>query len=177
MARSDTKTRIQRVARELFIAQGVQQTSLQDIADRLGITKPALYYHFASREELVRSIVEPMMREGEAFIAEQEAAGPADPAELLAAYFDLHYRHREVVTLMIRELPALADLGMVDMIFQWRERLAVLLVGPSPALERQIGATVALGGLADCAVQFAHLAAEEVRPAAVASAVAALGTA
>jgi AcrR family transcriptional regulator len=43
-----------RVARELFAQRGVQRTSLQDIADRLGITKPALYYHFSSREELGR---------------------------------------------------------------------------------------------------------------------------
>ena len=49
MARGDTRERIQQVARELFVAQGVQATSLQDIANELGITKPALYYHFASR--------------------------------------------------------------------------------------------------------------------------------
>ena len=48
---SETRQRIQDVARELFAEKGVQRTSLQDIADRLGITKPALYYHFGSREE------------------------------------------------------------------------------------------------------------------------------
>jgi AcrR family transcriptional regulator len=68
---SDTRQRIQDVARELFAARGVQRTSLQDIADRLGLTKPALYYHFASREELVRSIVAPLLEEGEQFIASQ----------------------------------------------------------------------------------------------------------
>ncbi|EUA50958.1 bacterial regulatory s, tetR family protein [Mycobacterium xenopi 3993] len=70
--RSDTRERIQDVARELFLQQGVQRTSLQDIADKLGITKPALYYHFASREELIRSIVQPLIDEGEQFIAERE---------------------------------------------------------------------------------------------------------
>jgi AcrR family transcriptional regulator len=71
--RSDTRERIQDVARELFAQQGVQRTSLQDIADKLGITKPALYYHFSSREELVRSIVQPLIDDGEQFVAEQEA--------------------------------------------------------------------------------------------------------
>ena len=56
---SDTRQRIQDVAKELFTVKGVQRTSLQDIAARLGITKPALYYHFGSREELVRSILAP----------------------------------------------------------------------------------------------------------------------
>ena len=57
---SETRQRIQNVARELFTQKGVQRTSLQDIADRLGMTKPALYYHFDSREELVRSILQPL---------------------------------------------------------------------------------------------------------------------
>ena len=64
-ARPDTKARIQAVARELFVEQGVQNTSLQQIADRLGITKPALYYHFASRDELVSSIIQPLLDEEE----------------------------------------------------------------------------------------------------------------
>ena len=69
---SDTRHRIQEVARELFTQKGVQRTSLQDIADRLGITKPALYYHFRSREDLVRSILPPLLDEGEEFVAGQE---------------------------------------------------------------------------------------------------------
>jgi AcrR family transcriptional regulator len=58
---SETRQRIQDVAREIFAEKGVQRTSLQDIAGRLGITKPALYYHFRSREDLVRSILQPMI--------------------------------------------------------------------------------------------------------------------
>lgn len=81
--RSGTRERIQDVARELFVRQGVQRTSLQDIADRLGITKPALYYHFSSREELVRSILEPLIEEGERFITEHEKRRDADARELL----------------------------------------------------------------------------------------------
>jgi AcrR family transcriptional regulator len=45
---ADTKQRILDVARELFATQGVQKASLREIADRLGISKPALYYHFSS---------------------------------------------------------------------------------------------------------------------------------
>ena len=74
---SDTKQRILDVARDLFTTQGVQRTSLQDIADRLGITKPALYYHFPSRDDLVRSIVQPMLDDGEKFLLAQEARGDA----------------------------------------------------------------------------------------------------
>ncbi|MFC7583086.1 TetR/AcrR family transcriptional regulator [Nonomuraea antimicrobica] len=75
---SDTKARIQEVARELFAEQGVQNTSLRQISERLGITKPALYYHFSSRDDLVRSIVRPMVDDLERFVDERGPGG--DPA-------------------------------------------------------------------------------------------------
>jgi AcrR family transcriptional regulator len=52
----DTRTRIQRVALELFTEQGYEATSLREIAERLGVTKAALYYHFRSKEEIVQSL-------------------------------------------------------------------------------------------------------------------------
>lgn len=55
--RGDTRTRIQEVAFELFAEQGYEKTSLREIADRLGVTKAALYYHFKSKDEIVTSIV------------------------------------------------------------------------------------------------------------------------
>jgi AcrR family transcriptional regulator len=56
---TDTRDRIQDVARELFVEQGYEGTSLREIADRLDITKAALYYHFHSKEALLRSLLEP----------------------------------------------------------------------------------------------------------------------
>ncbi|MFI6291786.1 TetR/AcrR family transcriptional regulator [Nonomuraea sp. NPDC050790] len=176
MARpGDTKSRIQAVARELFLAKGVQKTSLQDIADRLGITKPALYYHFSSREELVRSIIEPLFQDGEAYVSRLEARTELDAVELLREYFDYHRRHREIVMLLLRESVALDDLGLVDWAFSSRDRLAVLLVGENPTLDQAARATIALGGVADCAVQFENEPAELVRAAAVRAACDALG--
>lgn len=173
--KSDTKARAQAVARELFLRQGVRRTSLQEIADRLGVTKPALYYHFASREELVRSIVQPLIDDGDAFVAEAEAKPVDDVRALLEGYFDFQFRHREVVSLMVRELVALADLGLVDRVVDWRTRLAVLLVGENPPLADSARAVVALGGLADCVLVFADQPVEQARAASVDAALAALG--
>ncbi|HWS92867.1 MAG TPA: TetR/AcrR family transcriptional regulator, partial [Mycobacterium sp.] len=121
--RSDTRERIQEVARELFVQRGVQRTSLQDIADKLGITKPALYYHFPSREDLVRSILVPLIDEGEQFVEDQESRGDTDARELLEGYFDFHYRHRQDMVLVLAELTMLADLGLIDKVLAWRDRL------------------------------------------------------
>lgn len=171
---SDTKARIQAAARELFGQKGVQQTSLREIADRLGITKPALYYHFDSREALVRSIVEPMVADMDAFVAEREAAG-AEPRGLLADYFDLLHRHREVLTMLVRDLSTLGELDLTERMFAWRRRLIALLLGPEPSLAAQTRAVVAIGGMSDCAVAFGDAPAAAIKAAAVEAACAALG--
>jgi AcrR family transcriptional regulator len=53
----DTRARIQQVALNLFTEQGYEKTSLREIAEHLGVTKAALYYHFKSKEELFESFI------------------------------------------------------------------------------------------------------------------------
>lgn len=171
---SDTKARIQAVARELFARQGVQQTSLREIADRLGITKPALYYHFDSREALVHSIVLPLIDDMDAFVAERERVATHDPRELLADYFDLIHRHRDILLMLVRDLSTLSDLDLTTRMFAWRHRLTMLLIGPGPSLAARARATVALGGLSDCAIEFADEPVEAIKGPALDAACAAL---
>jgi AcrR family transcriptional regulator len=56
--RRDTRALVQQVALELFAEQGYEKTSLREIADRLGVTKAALYYHFKSKEDIVHSFTD-----------------------------------------------------------------------------------------------------------------------
>ncbi|MFI6926366.1 TetR/AcrR family transcriptional regulator [Nonomuraea spiralis] len=169
---SDTKARIQAVARELFAEQGVQNTSLRQISDRLGITKPALYYHFASRDDLVRSIVQPLVEDFERFTATRE---PGGPRALLDDYFELMWRHRDVIGMMVRDISILSYLDLGMRMFEWRRELIALLLSPDLTQAQQIRATVALGGMADCTVEYAGLPLDEVKPTAVAAAADALG--
>ena len=57
-ARGNTRQRIQDVALELFAEQGYEKTSLREIAERLEVTKAALYYHFKTKEDIVISLFE-----------------------------------------------------------------------------------------------------------------------
>jgi AcrR family transcriptional regulator len=173
--RSDTRRRIQEVARELFLRRGVQRTSLRDIADELGITKPALYYHFGSREELVRSILVPLIEEGERFVVDQEGLGETDVRALLEGYFDFHYRHRQDLMLVLAELTMLTDLGLIDTVLAWRERLGKLVFGPKPTLAQATRAVVAFGGLQDCCLQFPDTPYKQLRARSLEAALAALG--
>jgi AcrR family transcriptional regulator len=54
----DTRTRIQQVALRLFIENGYEATSLREIAEEIGVTKAALYYHFKSKDEIVTSLID-----------------------------------------------------------------------------------------------------------------------
>ena len=55
-----TKERILETALELFAQNGYLGTSMNDIAARLGITKAALYKHYAGKQEILKRIVERM---------------------------------------------------------------------------------------------------------------------
>jgi AcrR family transcriptional regulator len=56
--RVGTRNKIQAVALELFAEQGYEKTSLREIAERLDVTKAALYYHFRTKEDIVASLFE-----------------------------------------------------------------------------------------------------------------------
>ncbi|MEU2424809.1 TetR/AcrR family transcriptional regulator [Streptomyces sp. NPDC007851] len=60
--RGNTRQRIQDVALELFAEQGYEKTSLREIAERLDVTKAALYYHFKTKEEILVSVFEDLTR-------------------------------------------------------------------------------------------------------------------
>ncbi|AYN40082.1 TetR/AcrR family transcriptional regulator [Streptomyces dangxiongensis] len=66
--RGNTRQRIQDVALELFAEQGYEKTSLREIAERLDVTKAALYYHFKTKEEITVSLFEDLTQPIEALI-------------------------------------------------------------------------------------------------------------
>ena len=88
----DTRARILEVAVDLFIEQGYAGTSVRDISERLGMTKGSLYYHFASKEDVLNALVTPLMEDLDRFTADAAAAGRVD-AGLLARLVDLLDEH------------------------------------------------------------------------------------
>jgi len=55
-AGASTRERILDVALDLFTDQGFDGTSMREIAERLRITKPSIYYHFTSKEEILLAL-------------------------------------------------------------------------------------------------------------------------
>lgn len=55
---ADVRTEILAAATRLFAAQGVGGTSIQEVADAVGVRKPSLLYHFESKDALHAAVLE-----------------------------------------------------------------------------------------------------------------------
>ena len=90
-----TRERILDVALRLFADKGYDATSMREIAEHLGITKAALYYHFDSKADIVRAMLadtEKRVAELAAWAAEQPC-GPELGREVLARWSDIMQAH------------------------------------------------------------------------------------
>ena len=96
--RTDTRSRVQKVALELFAEQGYEKTSLREIAERLGVTKAALYYHFKSKEDIVHSFTDDYFAELDALLdwAKDQPRGDQTRRELLDRYVGVVLASNEV---------------------------------------------------------------------------------
>ena len=83
----ETKERILETALELFAQSGYLGTSMSDIAARLGITKAALYKHYAGKQEILDRIVQRMNELDAARAADYEMPGAA-PEGFAKAYLN-----------------------------------------------------------------------------------------
>ncbi|QVQ50253.1 TetR/AcrR family transcriptional regulator [Spiractinospora alimapuensis] len=149
---ADTRAEILRVALELFTSQGYQRTSLREIAERLGITKAALYYHFASKTDILREIVQPLVDDSTEMLETLREERVSDPRTVFEREFDLSYRHRAVFALWFTDLSVFQTLNLVGEILRWRTEVQTALLGPDATPAARVRATSALGGLQDCAV-------------------------
>ena len=86
--RSDTREKIQAVALELFAEHGYDKTSLREIAERLDVTKAALYYHFNTKEDIAVSLFDTLLADMDEVIAwlREQPYTPETRRELVERY-------------------------------------------------------------------------------------------
>jgi AcrR family transcriptional regulator len=58
---SETRDKILEAALDCFIERSYDKVTLREIADKVGVTKAALYYHFTSKEQILVTLLEPLM--------------------------------------------------------------------------------------------------------------------
>ncbi len=149
--RGGTRERIQSIALELFAEQGYEKTSLREIAERLDVTKAALYYHFRSKEDIVRSFVEDYRAELEQVIAwgASQPRTPESRAEILARYASIVSEQLAVIRFMEQNQAAMhtlmSDSGARKKMFRDQfMSLCDLLAPPGAALADRVRAVAAV---------------------------------
>lgn len=160
-----TSERILEAARVLFAARGYRATSMQAIADEVGITKAALYYHFDSKEEILRQLTLPLLDELEAVLAQAESCDSAEEVRWRAieGYVDVHLRHRQTLTMLVKDMTLLVQAPVAD---RFRSAIALaneLVAGPGGGLEQRVRACQVVAGLADPVVLLRDAPVERLR--------------
>jgi AcrR family transcriptional regulator len=144
----DTRETIRAVALELFSDKGFEQTSLREIAERVGLTKASLYYHYSSKQALLLAVVEPVLT-GWRLIADDTARlehTPDTVRQVVDRALDVFLRNRSVAGIFQRDAAGVAVvLGTLwdDMIDLGR-RLVEWLAGPSPTTADRLRAVAAM---------------------------------
>jgi AcrR family transcriptional regulator len=143
-----TRDRIREQALALFTDRGYATASLREIADRVGITKASLYYHYPSKQDLLVAVVQPLVDQWRDIVlaAEQGPHTPDDVRRILRCCVDTMLAHRAIANLFLRDaagmLPALAPL--IDDLVETNNRLRDWLAGPAPSPVARIRAVAVL---------------------------------
>jgi AcrR family transcriptional regulator len=132
-----TRQRLLRAARRLFVRQGYDGTSTEDIVSRAGVTRGALYYQFEDKRALFRAVCDELAREtAERIVTETMERDPPEEDELrvgLELCLDL-YREPTLRRILV-DAPAV--LGAAEFQEIQMSRARALLVH---ALEHQVEA-------------------------------------
>jgi AcrR family transcriptional regulator len=113
---SSTRERILDIALELFVQQGYDKTSLRDIAERLGTTKAALYYHFERKQDILLELHLRLHALGREALEELERLEDGQERAdawpgLVDRFIDQVLENRELVLLHQRNHNALEELA------------------------------------------------------------------
>ncbi len=81
-ARDEKREAVLRTAVQLFLEQGYHRATLNEVAERLNITKPALYNYFRSKDEILFECWALGQERVDEFIAEINAGGGTGLAKL-----------------------------------------------------------------------------------------------
>lgn len=144
--RGDTRRRIQDVALELFAEQGYEKTSLREIAERLEVTKAALYYHFKTKEEILVSLFESLTQPIEDLIEWGSRQPPtlATKQEIIRRYSELLTEAAPLFQFMQENQATVRELRIGDMFKERMLRLRDTLIDPDADLVDQVRCVSAL---------------------------------
>ncbi|MES9536082.1 MULTISPECIES: TetR/AcrR family transcriptional regulator [unclassified Actinomadura] len=131
MSRAEREQQMLDVAERVFGERGYQAASMDEIAERCGVSKPMLYEYFGSKDGLLVACVS--RSKAELFEATQKAmAGATTPEDILwrgmVAYFRFIDEHSRSFAMLLRE-PTAATPDAVQAVDETRRQQSSLIAG------------------------------------------------
>jgi AcrR family transcriptional regulator len=141
--------RIASLALTRFGDGGFAGTSVADLADALGVSKAAIYYHYRSKDALLHHLVDPLLDAIDTCITGHSHPPPsADTArQLLTDYLTVLTAHRDIVTWVATDVAVLNHPKLGPRIRDQNRQLRTLLVAPDPSVPATLRAAAALGAI------------------------------
>jgi AcrR family transcriptional regulator len=161
----ETRSRLRELALQLFAEQGYEQTSLREIAERLGVTKAALYYYYKSKEDIVRDLVEDYMAQIDQLIAwgKDQPRSAETRAAIVRRYLDIVVNGSAVFRLLHQNQAAVSSLAAAKERGElFRERIDALiglLTEPGAPMHDEIRAASCLMSISFCSMHYQDKAA------------------
>jgi AcrR family transcriptional regulator len=151
-AGASTRDRILDVALDLFTDQGFDGTSMREIAERLHLSKPAIYYHFASKEEILLALHMRLHEFGKAALARLAGQTVTLPVwgSLLNELLDQMLAQRKIFLMHERNQAALEKLHRKDHDEEHddiQQRYRQALTDPSLSLRDRVRMACSLGAV------------------------------
>lgn len=133
-------------ALDLFARHGAAATSLQMIADELGVTKAAVYYRFRTKEAIVQAALAPAFDGFTRLLAEADTLPPAErPALVVAGLARQAVANRTLYSVVLADMTATQFRTPENLVTFGRLRDA--LAGPGATPARLVGVAIFLAGL------------------------------
>ena len=150
---SAAQTRTIAVALELFSNHGVAGTSLQMIADELGVTKAAVYHQFNTKDEIVLAAAEVELAKLEAVVDAAEAQSTSKRARnvLIEGIVDLTVERRRTVNTILSDPIVVGFFAEHE---TWRDvmhRLRRLLIGEDAGPEARVRTAMLVAAISGAA--------------------------
>ena len=158
------RQRILDVALGLFAERGYGPTSLQDIADAMGITKAAVYHHFHAKADILRALSTSTL-DAITAVADRVSALPSQRARINAMVegcLEVILSRRAVMRVLASDPAMRTDMSTARQFAALRARLPVALYGENPTPEQRFAIHAGLR-LADEVIDLAELPEAEIR--------------
>jgi len=160
-----TRQQILETAQRLFTDLGYDATSLQMIADEMGLTKAAVYYHFRAKSDILHAAMQPGIQRLEVLLDEASAirGRRARIEHLVDGFVDFLVEHRHYAVMASTD-PAAKRNKLDGKKVTLAQRALTVLFGDNPTGAERLAFGV-LFFIPECLPDLADLTDEQLREA------------